>query len=145
MAHDGSDQTGPRDKALSALRHGRKRRVEIALPAEVCSLAFTRDMPVQPVPGNIPSAPFTEARNGKTAGRKIRRTPQAGENRQTHQPLPALSAQEHKTIQNLLDACTDLERQGENQMSQLVDRIGMTMMRSYLDRARDGRGAPSNG
>lgn len=135
MSFEGPDSSDPR-AALSQGAPGstpRRRRVEIALSPAATTLTFsrrlTRDMEIsncdQSPPPQTPLPP-THASHDR------------------HPTPPSLSAQQRRTIDNLLNACTDLQQQGEDRLSQLVDRIGMTMMQQYLARAQSLSERPSD-
>ncbi|WP_156444358.1 hypothetical protein [Celeribacter halophilus] len=40
-------------------------------------------------------------------------------------------------IDKLLEACTQYQQAGETQLSDLVDRIGMNLMQSFMTRKKD--------
>ena len=89
----------------------RKRRLLIALPPGRPCLSLTTEVRLATVSnsGHAPDAPH----DSKT---------------------PHLSLREAETIERLLTACTYYQQEGKHALSDLVDRIGITMMQAFIAR-----------
>ncbi|AJE45969.1 hypothetical protein [Celeribacter indicus] len=54
----------------------------------------------------------------------------------TVETFPALSEKESALIDRLIDECIQYEDDGEDHLSEIVDRIGSKLLQAFLERAR---------
>lgn len=90
------------------------RHISIVLPASAGRISLSSDMYKKPI-SNSMHAPCA--------------SPQA--------VSTSLTTGETELIDKLLEACTQYQQAGETQLSDLVDRIGMNLMQSFMTRKKD--------
>ena len=60
-------------------------------------------------------------------------------NEQAHAlPNYTLNGREAQMINRLIDICTGYQEKGEEELSQIVDRIGLTLMQAFIKRSAAG-------
>ncbi|WP_417239629.1 hypothetical protein [Celeribacter halophilus] len=90
------------------------RHISIVLPANIGRMSLSPDMYKKPISNSL-HAPCASPQTISAA----------------------LTTGETELIDKLLDVCTQYQQAGDPQLSDLVDRIGMKLMQSFISRKKD--------